>query len=69
MHFNEFMINFHDYRHKEKNDNSITNFVKILKQNYSKSLSTKKLNLEEFNQHKYEQREHRQQRAPECTHQ
>ena len=34
MHFNEFMINFHDYRHKEKNDNSITNFVKILKQNY-----------------------------------
>ena len=35
MHFNEFMINFHDYRHKEKNDNSITNFVKILKQNYN----------------------------------
>ena len=34
MHFNEFMINFHDYRHKEKKDNSITNFVKILKQNY-----------------------------------
>ena len=34
IHFNEFMINFHDYRHKEKNDNSITNFVKILKQNY-----------------------------------
>ena len=34
MHFNEFMINFHDYRHKEKDDNSITNFVKILKQNY-----------------------------------
>ena len=34
MHFNEFMINFHDYRHKEKNDNSITKFVKILKQNY-----------------------------------
>ena len=34
MHFNEFMINFHNYRHKEKNDNSITNFVKILKQNY-----------------------------------
>jgi cell division protein ZapE len=28
------MINFHDYRHKEKNDNSITNYVKILKQNY-----------------------------------
>ena len=35
MHFNEFMINFHDYRHKEKDDNSITNFVKILKQNYN----------------------------------
>ena len=34
MHFNEFMINFHNYRHKEKNDNSIANFVKILKQNY-----------------------------------
>ena len=34
MHFNEFMINFHDYRHKKKNDNSITNFVKILKENY-----------------------------------
>ncbi len=34
MHFNEFMINFHDYRHKEKDDNSIKNFVKILKQNY-----------------------------------
>ena len=34
IHFNEFMINFHDYRHKEKNDNSITNYVKILKQNY-----------------------------------
>jgi len=34
MHFNEFMINFHNYRHKEKNDNSIPNFVKILKKNY-----------------------------------
>jgi len=34
MHFNEFMINFHDYRHKEKDINSISNFVKILKQNY-----------------------------------
>ena len=33
-HFNEFMINFHNYRHKEKDDNSITNFVKILKQKY-----------------------------------
>jgi len=34
MHFNEFMINLHNYRHKEKNDNSIPNFVKILKKNY-----------------------------------
>ena len=34
MHFNEFMINFHNYRHKRKDDNSITNFVKILKQKY-----------------------------------
>ncbi len=34
MHFNEFMINFHNYRHKEKDDNSITNYVKILKKNY-----------------------------------
>ena len=34
MHFNEFMINFHNYRHKEKDDNSITNFVNILKQKY-----------------------------------
>ena len=34
MHFNEFMINFHNYKHKEKDDNSITNFVKILKQKY-----------------------------------
>ena len=34
MHFNEFMINFHNYRYKEKDDNSITNYVKILKKNY-----------------------------------
>ena len=34
MHFNEFMINFHNYRHKEEEDNSITNYVKILKKNY-----------------------------------
>ncbi len=34
IHFNEFMINFHDYRHQEKNDNSIADFVKILKKNY-----------------------------------
>ena len=34
MHFNEFMINFHDFRHANKlkdTDNSIYNFVKILK--------------------------------------
>ena len=34
MHFNEFMINFHDFRHiyqSQKEDNSIANFVKILK--------------------------------------
>ena len=34
MHFNEFMINFYNYRHKEEDDNSITNYVKILKKNY-----------------------------------
>ena len=34
MHFNEFMINFHNHRHKEEDDNSITNYVKILKKNY-----------------------------------
>ena len=26
-HFNEFMINFHDFRHKKKDDNSISKFV------------------------------------------
>ncbi len=31
-HFNEFMINFHDFRHKKKNDNSVSKFVKNLKQ-------------------------------------
>ena len=31
-HFNEFMVNFHDFRHKKKNDNSISSFVKNLKQ-------------------------------------
>ena len=30
LHFNEFMINFHDYRHKNK-ENSITSFVQDLK--------------------------------------
>ena len=27
-HFNEFMINFHDFRHKKGEENSIVNFVK-----------------------------------------
>lgn len=32
LHFNEFMLNFHNYRHEMKNkDNSITSFVKNLK--------------------------------------
>jgi cell division protein ZapE len=34
LHFNEFMINFHDFRHKKNNDNSIISFVKNLKANY-----------------------------------
>jgi cell division protein ZapE len=34
LHFNEFMINFHDFRHKKNNDTSITTFVKNLKKNY-----------------------------------
>ena len=33
-HFNEFMINFHDFRHEKKNDNSIRAFVKKLKKKY-----------------------------------
>ena len=33
-HFNEFMINFHDYRHKNKETNSIYSFVKDLKKKY-----------------------------------
>jgi len=33
-HFNEFMINFHDYRHKNKEKNSIYSFVKDLKKKY-----------------------------------
>ena len=33
-HFNEFMINFHDFRHKKNDDNSITAFVKNLKDKY-----------------------------------
>ena len=34
LHFNEFMINFHDYRHKKKSNNSINTFVKNLKRRY-----------------------------------
>ena len=34
MHFNEFMINFHNFRHKKKENNSILNFVKNLKKEY-----------------------------------
>ena len=33
-HFNEFMINFHDFRHKENKENSITKFVKNLKNKF-----------------------------------
>ena len=34
LHFNEFMINFHDFRHEKKDDNTISAFVKRLKQKY-----------------------------------
>ena len=33
-HFNEFMINFHDFRHERKDDNTISSFVKKLKKKY-----------------------------------
>ena len=33
-HFNEFMINFHDFRHEKKDNNTITAFVKELKKKY-----------------------------------
>ncbi len=33
-HFNEFMIKFHDFRHKKKDDKSILQFVKELKNKY-----------------------------------
>jgi len=33
-HFNEFMINFHDFRHEKKDNNTISAFVKKLKKNY-----------------------------------
>ena len=35
LHFNEFMINFHDFRHEKKDNNSITTFVKKIKQKYN----------------------------------
>ena len=34
LHFNEFMINFHDFRHNKEDDNSIRSFVKDLKKKY-----------------------------------
>ncbi len=33
-HFNEFMINFHDFRYEKKDNNTISAFVKKLKKNY-----------------------------------
>ena len=33
-HFNEFMINFHDFRHETSDENSITKFVKNLKKKF-----------------------------------
>ena len=33
-HFNEFIINFHDFRHEKKDDNTIRDFVKKLKKEY-----------------------------------
>ena len=34
LHFNEFMVIFHNFRHEKKNDNSINAFVKMLKNKY-----------------------------------
>ena len=34
LHFNEFMINFHNFRHKKKDDNTIKDFVKNLKKSF-----------------------------------
>jgi cell division protein ZapE len=34
LHFNEFMISFHDFRHNKEDDNSIQAFVKNLKKSY-----------------------------------
>ena len=33
-HFNEFMVNFHDFRHEKKDNNTLTMFVKNLKEKY-----------------------------------
>ncbi len=33
-HFNEFMINFHNFRHEKKDNNTVTDFVKELKKKY-----------------------------------
>ena len=33
-HFNEFMINFHDFRHEKKDDSTIKSFVKKIKEKY-----------------------------------
>ena len=33
-HFNEFMINFHDFRHENKDNNAVNSFVKKLKEKY-----------------------------------
>ena len=34
LHFNEFMINFHDFRQEKSEENSITKFVKNLKKKF-----------------------------------
>ena len=34
VHFNEFMVNFHDFRHEKSEENSITKFVKNLKNKF-----------------------------------
>ena len=35
LHFNQFMINFHDFRHETNDSNSIQNFVRHLKKKYA----------------------------------
>ena len=35
LHFNQFMINFHDFRHETSDNNSIQNFVRHLKKKYA----------------------------------